>query len=99
MRRFADRIKAILLLDNGWAYEEVAEALFLDDATIRRYHKAYKDEGVNGLVKVLVKPIQSSKRRLSRLTRLSKRDLARTIRSTLPTLAIPSIAPLPAMVG
>ncbi|TLD42154.1 MAG: hypothetical protein JETT_1551 [Candidatus Jettenia ecosi] len=26
-RRTADRIKAILLLDSGWTYEQVAEAL------------------------------------------------------------------------
>lgn len=51
MRRFADRIKTILLLDSGWTYEEVAEALFLDDATIRRYFQAYQSEGVAGLVK------------------------------------------------
>lgn len=51
MRRFADRIKAILLLDSGWTYEEVAEALFLDDSTIRRYEAAYLTEGVGGLVK------------------------------------------------
>jgi transposase len=51
MRRFADRIKAVLLIDSGWTYEEVAEALFLDDATVRRYLQAYQAEGVTGLVK------------------------------------------------
>ena len=51
MRRFADRIKAVLLVDSGWTYEEVAEALFLDDTTVRRYLAAYQAEGVSGLVK------------------------------------------------
>ncbi len=51
MRRFADRIKTILLLDSGWTYEEIAEALFLDDSTVRRYHQAYVDQGLTGLVK------------------------------------------------
>ena len=51
MRRFADRIKTILLLDSGWTYDEVAEALFLDDATIRRYFQSYQADGVSGLVK------------------------------------------------
>ena len=51
MRRFADRIKAILLLDGGWTYEEVAEALFLDDATVRRYQQSYQEGGIQGLVK------------------------------------------------
>ena len=45
------RIKTILLLDSGWTYDEVAEALFLDDATIRPYFQAYQADGVSGLVK------------------------------------------------
>ncbi|WP_419470408.1 IS630 family transposase [Candidatus Kuenenia sp.] len=49
-RRHADRIKAILLLDSGWSYEEVAEALLLDDQTIRNYEKLYKDKGFDGLL-------------------------------------------------
>lgn len=69
MRRFADRIKAILLLDDGWTYEEVAGALFLDDATIRRYHQAYKDEGINGLVK------DAYKGGITKLTALEEEEL------------------------
>ena len=49
-RHHADRIKAILLLDSGWSYEEVAEALLLDDQTIRNYEKLYKDKGFDGLL-------------------------------------------------
>ena len=30
-RRFADRIKTVLLLDSGWSYAQIAEALLLDD--------------------------------------------------------------------
>ena len=51
MRRFADRIKVVLWLDSGWTYEEVAAALFLDDATVRRYQQSYQDGGIEGLVK------------------------------------------------
>ncbi|GJQ51059.1 MAG: helix-turn-helix domain-containing protein [Planctomycetia bacterium] len=40
----------ILLLDSGWSYEEVAEALLLDDQTIRNYEKLYKDKGSDGLL-------------------------------------------------
>ena len=39
------------MLDSGWTYAEVAEALFLDDATIRRYLQAYQSDGISGLVR------------------------------------------------
>lgn len=50
LRRHADRIKAILLLDSGWSYEKVAEALLLDDQTVRNYEKAYQSGGIDGLL-------------------------------------------------
>jgi len=34
----ARRVNAILLLDKGWSCAEVAEALYLDDDTIRTWH-------------------------------------------------------------
>jgi DNA-binding NarL/FixJ family response regulator len=33
----AERIKAVLLLDEGCSYEEIAKALFLDDTTGTTY--------------------------------------------------------------
>ncbi len=42
-KRICDRIKAILLLNNGWSYDKVAKALLLDSGTIRRYHAIYID--------------------------------------------------------
>lgn len=69
MRRFADRIKAILLLDSGWTYEEVAEALFIDDTTVRRYHNAFEAEGVTGLVK------DAYRGGISKLTALEEHEL------------------------
>lgn len=45
LRRHADRIKAILLPDSGWSYEKVAEALLLDDQTVRNYEKNISDQG------------------------------------------------------
>ena len=42
-KRIADRIKAVLLLDEGWSYEEIAKALFLDDSTVRAHVKKYID--------------------------------------------------------
>lgn len=49
-RKSADRIKAILLLNDGLSYEKVARILMLDDITIRRYEKQYEKVGVDGLI-------------------------------------------------
>lgn len=49
-KRRADRIKTILLLDEGWSYSKIAQALLLDDATCRRYFKQYQEEGLEGLL-------------------------------------------------
>ena len=43
--KISDRIKAILLLDQGFSYEEVATVLFLNKETIARYEKTYLGEG------------------------------------------------------
>lgn len=49
-KRHADRIKTILLLNDGWNYEQIAKALLLDDATLRRYLELYQEEGLDALV-------------------------------------------------
>ena len=41
-KRQADRIKTILLLDEGRPYSEITKILLLDDTTIRRYEKEYQ---------------------------------------------------------
>lgn len=48
--RVARRANAVLLLDKGWSYGEVAEALLLDDSTIRDWRKAYGEGGLDNLV-------------------------------------------------
>lgn len=48
--RKADRIKTILLLDQGWSYRQVAEALFLDDSTLRDWIKQYEHHGIDELL-------------------------------------------------
>lgn len=50
LRKSADRIKAILLLDEGFPYQQVARILLLDEMTIRRYEKEYRESGVDGLL-------------------------------------------------
>lgn len=41
--RIRDRIKAVLLSDDGWTYPMIAKALFLDDQTVGNYIKEYRD--------------------------------------------------------
>jgi len=50
LRKSADRIKAVLLLNDGFSYDKVAQILMLDDITIRRYEKQFKTVGVDGLI-------------------------------------------------
>ena len=39
----------MVLLDRGWSCERVATALLLDDDTVRAWHRAYEQGGVEGL--------------------------------------------------
>lgn len=50
-KRYADRIKTILFLDEGFAYEKIAQWLTLDDDTIRNYYQRYEKQGVEDLLK------------------------------------------------
>ena len=47
--RYGDRIKAVLLLDSGWALPKISEALLLNEKTIRNYKKLYEEGGVDRL--------------------------------------------------
>jgi transposase len=49
LSRYADRIKAVLLLDSNWEMKKIAEALLLDPNTIRRYKELYESGGVERL--------------------------------------------------
>lgn len=42
--RTRDRIKAVLMSDIGWTFKDIAEALLLDQETISRHVKEYKDQ-------------------------------------------------------
>lgn len=48
-QRWARRANAMLLLDDGWSCERTAEALYLDDDTVRSWRKTYDAEGMDGL--------------------------------------------------
>lgn len=50
MRKYADRIRVILLLDQEWTYKKISEALFLNEGTIANYRKRYKEGGLEKLI-------------------------------------------------
>ena len=43
-KRIADRLKVVLLIDDGWSFDEVSKALFLDVSTIRAHFEIYVQE-------------------------------------------------------
>src|SRR4051812_17160372 len=43
------RMNALLLLDDGWTAERVAEALFIDAETVRAHRRLYAAEGRAGV--------------------------------------------------
>ena len=43
-KRIADRIKVVLLYDDGWTIDKIAKALFIDTSTIFRHLEDYKSE-------------------------------------------------------
>lgn len=47
--RLTRRANALVLLDNGWSCRQVAQALLLNDDTIRGWHKLYEQRGIEGL--------------------------------------------------
>lgn len=49
-KKLADRIKAVLSLNAGYEYSQVAKILLLDEVTLRRYVKQYQKKGIEGLL-------------------------------------------------
>lgn len=50
VKRFADKLKALLLLDKGLSCIEVGEILLLDDDTVRKYRDQYLAQGAESLL-------------------------------------------------
>ena len=76
-KKDADKIKAILFLDKGWTYNQICEALLLDERTIHRYRKLYEEEGLDGLLE------NRHKGRLCKLTAEEQKDLTEELRNKL----------------
>lgn len=51
-KKLADRIKAVLSLNAGFEYSQVAKILLLDEVTLRRYVQKFQEEGVDGLLEM-----------------------------------------------
>jgi transposase len=49
-RKYADRFRVILLLDDGEKYVDIAKFLFLNEGTIKNYRKRYVENGIMGLI-------------------------------------------------
>lgn len=49
-KRLADRIKAVLSLNSGHDYQQVASILLLDETTLRRYVSQFEKIGLDGLL-------------------------------------------------
>ena len=76
-KRDADRIKAIVLLATDWTVMQVAEILFMDDDTIRRYCARYDKDGPNGLLK------DNYKAKKAKLSKNEQEDLSKHIDAEL----------------
>jgi transposase len=47
--RVTRRANALVLLDQGWSAQQVADALLYDDDTIRGWHKLFEQRGIEGI--------------------------------------------------
>jgi len=51
-KKLADRIKAVISLNAGFEYREVAQILLLDEVTLRRYVQKFTTKGIDGLLEM-----------------------------------------------
>lgn len=49
-KKQADRIKAVLSLNEGFEYAHIAKILLLDETTLSRYVKRFREKGIEGLL-------------------------------------------------
>ena len=52
-KRFADRLKAIILLGTGWSVVQVAEVLLIDETTVRNWLEKYRHGGTEELLTLM----------------------------------------------
>lgn len=49
-KKLADRIKAVLMVHFGFTFDQISQALLLDEVTLRRYVEKFQGKGVTGLL-------------------------------------------------
>ena len=76
--RLTRRANALLLLDDGMSCEAVAKVLYMDDDTIRYWHKLYRENGLRWLADF------GYKGRLCELTDSQQEELKNWVTQTLP---------------
>ncbi len=76
--RVTRRANALLLLDDGWSCERVAQALYMDDDTIRYWHELYQEKGLKWLAGF------GYKGRVCEMTALQQAALKKWVAETLP---------------
>jgi transposase len=76
--RVARRANALVLLNDGWSCQAVAQALFVDDDTAPGWRKLYEEQGLTGLVAFRHGGGES------RLTQAQEAELKAWVRLTVP---------------
>ena len=76
--RVTRRANALLLLDDGWSCERVAQALYMDDDTIRYWHELYQEKGLKWLAEF------GYQGRVCEMTALQQEALKKWVAETLP---------------
>lgn len=76
--RVTRRANALLLLDDGWSCAKTAQALYMDDDTIRYWHELYQEKGLSWLAEF------GYKGRACEMTAVHQEALAKWVEQTLP---------------
>lgn len=84
-RKYADRIRVILLLDDCETYADISKFLFLDEGTIANYRKRYKSGGLEELINDYYKGRRAalSEKELKILTRDLQSQIFPTTKSVI----------------
>lgn len=92
-KKLADRIKAILSLNAGFSYEQIAAILLLDEVTLRRYVEKFKTHGVKGLLECRYHG------GTSRLSRTQEDEIKKYLREHTPQTAKEAVSYIQKMYG
>ena len=76
-KKDADKVKAIILLSKGWSYNQIEEALLLDERTMHRYRNKYILGGVEDLLE------NKYKGKFSKLSEKEKKQLSKELRKNI----------------